>query len=62
MLSEEELRERTELQSGVHGFVTTWYEGLKLKCEGVELGRCLEYQLSQMLNEKVLAELREDQS
>ena len=51
------LDEREPLQRGVYQFVTTWYEGLKLDYEGANLGECLQYNLSQLCNHRVLAEL-----
>jgi hypothetical protein len=56
------LDERESLQRGVHQFVETWHEGMKFAYEGADLGQCLEYNLTQLLNHRVLAELEKEQA
>lgn len=51
------LDEREPLQRGVFRFVTTWHEGMKFTYEGVDLGQCLQYNLTQLCNHRVLAEM-----
>jgi hypothetical protein len=56
------LDEREPLQRGVHQFIKTWHEGMKFNYEGANLGQCLEYNLTQLINHRVLAELEKAQS
>lgn len=54
--------ERTEMQRTIYNFVSQWYEGLGLEYEGASLGECLKYNLTQLVNQKVLQELHDQSS
>lgn len=52
--------DRTTEQAAVYDFVTEWHKGLKLDFDGVEIGACLEYQITQLLNIRVLQQLEKE--
>lgn len=53
-----DMKERETLQRGVYEFVQKWHSGLNLRYEGVEIGECLEYNLTQLLAQRVLKHLQ----
>ncbi len=57
-----DMKEREALQRAVYDFVQTWHSGMNLKYEGVELGECLEYNMTQMIAQQVLEQFKSQSS